>query len=144
MTIIIGVNMIIKDGLIINSRCKFQIIDISPYINDKIRNHAIDSGIINIFTKHTTSAIVINENEAGLGTDIQNILYDLIPEGNGYSHDVIDHNADSHLKSLLLSPSETVPIKEGKIDLGTWQSVFFIELDGPRSRRKIDLTIIGE
>ena len=52
MTIIIGVNMIIKDGLIINSRCKFQIIDISPYINDKIRNHAIDSGIINIFTKH--------------------------------------------------------------------------------------------
>lgn len=136
--------MIIKDGLIINSRCKFQIIDITEYINDKIRENNINKGIINIFTKHTTSAIVINENEEGLGTDIQNILYDLIPEGNSYSHDIIDHNADAHLKSLLLNSSETVPITDNRMDLGTWQSIFFIELDGPRSRRKVELTIIGE
>ncbi len=136
--------MIIKDSLVINSRTRFQIIDITPYINEKIDKSPVSSGLINIFTKHTTSAIIINENEAGLGCDIQNILYDLIPENNNYSHDIIDHNAHSHLKSLFLSPQETVPIVDGHMDLGTWQSVFFIELDGPRSKRKVDLTIMGE
>ncbi len=136
--------MIIKDSLVINSRTRFQIIDITSYINEKIDKSSVSLGLINIFTKHTTSAIIINENEEGLGYDIQNLLYDLIPESNEYSHDLIDHNAHSHLKSLFLSPQETVPIVDGRMDLGTWQSVFFIELDGPRSKRKIDLTIIGE
>lgn len=136
--------MIIKDSLVINSRTRFQIIDITSYINEKIDKSSVSLGLINIFTKHTTSSIIINENEEGLGYDIQNLLYDLIPESNEYSHDLIDHNAHSHLKSLFLSPQETVPIVDGHMDLGTWQSVFFIELDGPRSKRKIDLTIIGE
>lgn len=136
--------MIIKDSLVINSRTRFQIIDITPYINEKIDKSSVSLGLINIFTKHTTSSIIINENEEGLGYDIQNLLYDLIPESNEYSHDLIDHNAHSHLKSLFLSPQETVPIVDGRMDLGTWQSVFFIELDGPRSKRKIDLTIMGE
>ena len=136
--------MIIKDSLVINSRTRFQIIDITSYINEKIDKSSVSLGLINIFTKHTTSAIIINENEEGLGCDIQNILYELIPERNEYSHDLIDHNAHSHLKSLFLSPQETVPIVDGHMDLGTWQSVFFIELDGPRSKRKIDLTIMGE
>ena len=134
--------MIIKDSLVINSRTRFQIIDITSYINEKIDKSSVSLGLINIFTKHTTSAIIINENEEGLGYDIQNLLYDLIPESNEYSHDLIDHNAHSHLKSLFLSPQETVPIVDGRMDLGTWQSVFFIELDGPRSKRKIDLTIM--
>ena len=136
--------MIIKDSLVINSRTRFQIIDITSYINEKIDKSSVSLGLINIFTKHTTSAIIIDENEEGLGYDIQNLLYDLIPESNEYSHDLIDHNAHSHLKSLFLSPQETVPIVDGRMDLGTWQSVFFIELDGPRSKRKIDLTIMGE
>lgn len=136
--------MIIKDSLVINSRTRFQIIDITSYINEKIDKSSVSLGLINIFAKHTTSSIIINENEEGLGYDIQNLLYDLIPESNEYSHDLIDHNAHSHLKSLFLSPQETVPIVDGHMDLGTWQSVFFIELDGPRSKRKIDLTIMGE
>ncbi len=136
--------MIIKDSLVINSRTRFQIIYITSYINEKIDKSSVSLGLINIFAKHTTSSIIINENEEGLGYDIQNLLYDLIPESNEYSHDLIDHNAHSHLKSLFLSPQETVPIVDGRMDLGTWQSVFFIELDGPRSKRKIDLTIIGE
>ena len=136
--------MIIKDSLVINSRTRFQIIDITSYINEKIDKSSVSLGLINIFAKHTTSSIIINENEEGLGYDIQNLLYDLIPESNEYSHDLIDHNAHSHLKSLFLSPQETVPIVDGRMDLGTWQSVFFIELDGPRHGRTISLTIIGE
>ena len=136
--------MIVKDRLYINSINRFQIVDITPYINEKIKKSQIYSGIINVFTKHTTSAIIINENEKGLQTDIFNILYDLIPDGIRYSHDMIDHNAGSHLRSLFLGPSETIPIYEGSLDLGRWQSVFFIELDGPRSIRQVDLTIMGD
>ena len=71
-------------------------------------------------------------------------LNNLITDKFTYQHDRIDDNAKSHLKSFLLSSSECLPIKNGRLDLGTWQSVFFIELDGPRHSRTISLTIIGE
>ena len=135
---------IIKDSLTINSKSRFHIIDITGIVNKKIKDSKINCGIINIFSKHSTSAIVINENESGLGVDIENKLYDLIPPNQDYSHDVIDNNCDSHLKSFFLGSSETVPIKDCRLDLGTWQSVFFIELDGPRSKREVNLTIIGQ
>ena len=81
---------------------------------------------------------------SGLLRDIQFILDNLISDKYSYSHDRIDNNARSHLKSFLLSSSECLPIKNGKLDLGTWQSVFFIELDGPRAGRTVTLTMVGE
>ena len=72
------------------------------------------------------------------------MLNNLISDKFSYDHDRIDNNARSHLMSFLLSSSETLPIKNGKLDLGTWQSVFFIELDGPRNNRTVTLTMVGE
>ncbi|MBR5503573.1 MAG: secondary thiamine-phosphate synthase enzyme YjbQ [Methanobrevibacter sp.] len=139
---------VINNSLKIDSNASFQIIDITSDIKiifDEINSdNALSNGILNIFTKHSTSAIVINENEKGLLGDFEFILEDLVQDKNNYSHDLIDNNASSHLKSFLLGSSETVPIVNGKIDLGTWQSIFFIELDGPRRNRTIDLTFIGE
>ena len=125
----------------INTSKNFEIIDITSKINDLI---CINEGIISIFSKHSTSAIVVNENEYGLLQDIQFTLENLISDKYSYSHDRIDNNARSHLKSFLLSSSECLPIKNGKLDLGTWQSVFFVELDGPRRSRTITLTMVGE
>lgn len=125
----------------INTSKNFEIIDITSKINDSI---CISEGIISIFSKHSTSAIVVNENEYGLLQDIQFTLDNLISDKYSYSHDRIDNNARSHLKSFLLSSSECLPIKNGKLDLGTWQSVFFVELDGPRHARTIILTMVGE
>ena len=68
----------------------------------------------------------------------------LITDKFSYQHDRIDNNARSHLKSFLLSSSECLPIKNSKLDLGTWQSVFFVELDGPRANRTVTLTMVGE
>ena len=128
-------------SLKIDTNKSFEIIDITSQINNLID---IDKGIISIFSKHSTSAIVVNENESGLLKDLEFTLDNLIDDKFSYSHDRIDNNARSHLKSFLLSSGETLPIKNGKLDLGTWQSVFFIELDGPRSRRTVTLTIVGE
>ena len=128
-------------SLKINTNKNFEIIDITSKINDFID---VEEGIISIFSKHSTSAIVVNENEQGLLNDLEFTLNNLIDDKFSYDHDRIDSNARSHLKSFLLSSSECLPIKNGKLDLGTWQSVFFIELDGPRHNRTISLTIIGE
>ena len=125
----------------INTNRNFEIIDITSKINELID---VENGIISIFSKHSTSAIVVNENESGLLNDLEFTLNNLITEKFTYQHDRIDDNAKSHLKSFLLSSSECLPIKNGRLDLGTWQSVFFIELDGPRHSRTISLTIIGE
>ena len=128
-------------SLKINTNRNFEIIDITSRINELID---VDEGIISIFSRHSTSAIVVNENESGLLDDLEFTLDNLITDKFTYSHDRIDNNARSHLKSFLLSSSECLPIKNGHLDLGTWQSVFFIELDGPRQNRTISLTIIGD
>ena len=125
----------------INTSKNFEIIDITSKINELID---IDEGIIAIFSKHSTSAIVVNENESGLLKDLEFTLDNLIQDKFSYQHDRIDNNARSHLKSFLLSSGESMPIKNGKLDLGTWHSVFFIELDGPRASRTVTLTMVGE
>lgn len=125
----------------INTSKNFEIIDITSKINELID---IGEGIISIFSKHSTSAIVVNENESGLLKDIEFTLDNIVTDKYSYSHDRIDNNARSHLKSFILSSSECLPIKNGKLDLGTWQSVFFVELDGPRGSRTITLTMVGE
>ena len=125
----------------INTSKNFEIIDITSKINELI---CISEGIISIFSNHSTSAIVVNENEQGLLKDMEFTLSNLITDEYSYSHDRIDNNAKSHLKSFLLSSSECLPVKNGKLDLGTWQSVFFVELDGPRRSRTITLTMVGE
>ncbi|WP_296866194.1 secondary thiamine-phosphate synthase enzyme YjbQ [uncultured Methanobrevibacter sp.] len=127
--------------IILNSSKNFEIIDISSKINEKID---INEGIVNIFSKHSTSAIAVNENESGLLEDLELMLKDLVSDKYSWQHDLIDNNAKSHLKSFLLSSSETIPISNGKLDLGTWQSVFFIELDGPRKDRTVNLTFIND
>ena len=128
-------------SLKINTNKNFEIIDITSQINDLID---IEEGIISIFSKHSTSAIVVNENESGLLNDLEFMLINLVSDKFTYQHDRIDNNARSHLKSFLLSSSESLPIKNGKLDLGTWQSVFFVELDGPRRNRTVTLTMVGE
>ncbi|WP_295115194.1 secondary thiamine-phosphate synthase enzyme YjbQ [uncultured Methanobrevibacter sp.] len=133
--------MITKKSLKISTAKNFEIHDITSQINDLID---INDGIISIFSKHFPSAIVVNENESGLLNDLEFMLDNLVSDKFSYRHDRIDNNAKSHLKSFLLSSSETLPVKDGRLDLGTWQSVFFIELDGPRSGRTITLTMVGE
>ena len=140
--------VVINKSLRISSSSNFQIIDITSDIvailNETTKENKIDNGIVNIFTKHSTSAIRVNENEKGLLLDFEKALKDVIKEKDNYKHDFIDNNAASHIRAFLLGASETIPIVDGKLDLGTWQSIFFIELDGPRSNRTVDLTFIGE
>ena len=128
----------------ISTSKKQELIDITDKINNIIKKSKVKNGICNVFAAHATAAIIINENyDPNICLDLIDALNKLIPKGI-WLHDRIDGNADAHLKSAILGPSETIPIKNGKLDLGTWQGVAFCELDGPRSNRRIIVTIIGD
>lgn len=122
---------------------RVEIVDITPSVNAAIAESGIKEGLVNIYSRHSTSAIFINENEPGLVEDYVDLIESMVPTGNNYRHDRIDNNTDSHLRSFLIGINETVPFKSGRMDLGTWQSVFFLEMDGPRNR-KITITMMGE
>lgn len=126
----------------LNSSKKQELIDITNEVNSIIKKSKIEKGICNIFTAHATAAIIINENyDPNICLDLLDALNNLIPSGI-WRHDKIDGNADAHIKSAILGPSETIPIKNGQLDLGRWQALQFCELDGPRQNRKIIITII--
>lgn len=133
----------VKDSFNKRSSRRVEIIDMTNDINDLLARHEINDGIINVFAKHSTAGIVINENETRLIGDFEKTLETLIPENNNYGHDLIDNNADSHIRAFFIGSSQTIPFKNKSLDLGTWQSVFFVELDGPRNRT-FAVTVIGE
>lgn len=118
-----------------------ELIDITGNVKEIVKRSGVDSGICVVFTRHTTSGVIINENEAGLKSDFLAILSALVPKGRGYRHDRIDSNAHAHLQAGLLGSSVTVPVEKGALVLGTWQSIFFVECDGPR-RRELYVKVI--
>ncbi len=120
----------------IRTNSRIQLIDITPSLNQEIADAGTKTGVCLVYTPHTTTAVIINENETGLKEDILKLLNDIIPQVK-YAHDRIDNNARSHLQAVVLGNNACIPIEDGRLDLGTWQSVFFAELDGPRSRRLI-------
>lgn len=91
-------------------------------------------GTCTVFCRHTTAAVVVNEAESRLRADVERFLESIVPD-DGWDHDRLDGNADSHLRALLLGPGVTLPVADGALDLGTWQSVLFVECDGPRQRQ---------
>ncbi|RLF78702.1 YjbQ family protein [Palaeococcus sp. (in: euryarchaeotes)] len=114
---------------------EFEIVDITHSIEEIVKESGVKEGIAVIFTKHTTTSLIINENEPRLLRDIERLFKGLVPKEERYAHNSIDRNAHSHLRAILMNPSLTVPIEDGKLFLGTWQSILFIELDGPRIRK---------
>ncbi|KAF5066824.1 hypothetical protein DSECCO2_259630 [anaerobic digester metagenome] len=136
--------MVLKRGTVgVNTSQRVEIQDITPEVDAVLKTSGVKDGLLNIYSRHSTSAVVINENETGLVNDFQLALQKLVPEGAGYQHDGIDNNADSHIRGFLLGGSQTIPFENGRMMLGTWQSIFFVELDGPR-QRKLTVTVMGD
>ena len=132
-----------QEEFYLSTKKKQELIDITSQVNSIIKKSKIKNGICNIFAAHATAAIIINENyDPNICLDLLDALNKLVPAGI-WRHDKIDGNADAHIKSAVLGPSETIPIKNNELELGRWQNVMFAELDGPRNNRRIIVTIIG-
>ena len=114
---------------------KREMIDLTARVAEVVADAGVVEGLCSVYTPHATAAIVVNENDdPNVCVDVLDALDKLIPAGV-WRHDRVDGNAASHIQATILGPGETIPVREGKLMLGTWQSVMLVELDGPRERR---------
>ena len=128
------------DTFVVRSSQKQEMIDITADVIEATREAGIRNGFIGIFSQHTTAAVLVNEFQPALLSDIGDFLKRIIEDGVSYKHnspewsDCDRGNATSHLRSLLFSNSVMLPVVDGKPVLGQFQSVIMAELDGPRER----------
>lgn len=129
------------------TRQAVEFIDLTDRVRQALEASGVRDGLVTVFTHHTTTAVKINERCNRLQEDMLALLERAVPNAD-YRHDedTVDgrKNARAHLMSLLLSASETIPAAGGKLLLGEWQSVFFVELDGPRRERTVTVKVVGE
>jgi len=115
-----------------NNRIDF--VDITSQIRNIVTESNIENGIATVFVPHTTCGITINEGaDPDVARDVLYQLEKLVPRDEGYHH--LEGNADSHIKTVLVGSSENIIIEQNKLVLGTWQSVFLCDFDGPRTRK---------
>lgn len=115
----------------VRTSARTEVLDVTDRVEVALPADA--AGTCTVFVRHTTAGIAVNEAESRLLSDVESLLEALVAD-EGWSHDRIDDNADSHLRALLVGPSATVPVDDGTIDAGAWQSVLLVECDGPRTR----------
>lgn len=121
-----------------------ELIDITDKVKQVVMQEGLQNGLVSVYAQGATAAIMIQENwDESVQTDVVNLLRKMIPKGV-WLHDQQDGNGDSHLKSGLVGPSETIPVINGQLGLSRWQNIFFCEFDGPRSSRKIICTCLTE
>lgn len=125
--------------LLFSTHNRREIIDITDDVIAALET-VTEDGAVCISVAHCTCSVYVNENESGLVQDTL-ALIDNLASGR-WQHDRIDNNADAHLAATVLGNSVMLPLREGKPVLGTWQRIMFVELDGPRSRRAVQLTIL--
>lgn len=126
-----------RQELSYRSRQQFQVIDLTADVARIVAASGVAEGLCSVFVPHATAAIVINENDdPNLCDDLLDALAKLVPQGV-WRHDRVDQNGAAHIKAAILGPSETIPVADGRLLLGTWQAIMLVDLDGPRQRRVI-------
>lgn len=139
--------------LLLETKKQFEIVDITQHVQSAVTESKVKEGLAVVSCPHTTAAIRLNHNEPLLMQDIMKMLYRLAPIDTSYSHDLFEvrqnvapnerSNGHAHVKAFLLGSSESIPIVKSHLTLGGKQSIFFVELDGGRSR-EVNVKILGE
>lgn len=122
---------------------KNEFVNITDDVKKIVELSKAKRGICVVYASHSSGAITINENtDPNIPLDIMGALNKIIPERDNYGHDKIDDNAAAHIKATLIGPSQSIPIIDGELVLGSWQDIFFCEFDGPRKGRTIIVQIV--
>jgi secondary thiamine-phosphate synthase enzyme len=130
--------------LTFNTKKHREYVHITPQVEVAVKKSGVQEGLALVSAMHITAGVYVNDNEPGLLNDIDQWLETLAPFRPDYRHhETGEDNGDSHLKAILVHHQVILPITAGRLDLGTWQRVFYAEFDGRRSKRVI-IKIIGE
>jgi secondary thiamine-phosphate synthase enzyme len=120
--------------LTVNTHSREELQDLTALIQEVVRDSGIKSGICCVYVPHTTAGVTINENaDPSVKSDMLMALRTCIPDSLPYTHS--EGNSPAHVKASLMGPSVQIIIEEGRLNLGTWQGIYFCEFDGPRTRR---------
>jgi secondary thiamine-phosphate synthase enzyme len=119
-------------------------IDVTDRVREEVASAEVEEGLCALYAQGATAALMIQENDdPNVAEDILDCLDGLIPGGR-WRHDRVDNNGAAHIQAGLVGPSETIPVRGGRLALSTWQNVFLFDFDGPRQRRRVLVTITGE
>jgi secondary thiamine-phosphate synthase enzyme len=132
---------VLNHTLEFSTKGEIDFIDLTEKVQEVVSKSHVKEGIVHIFAPHATGVIVLTEHDWNLLEDIKEVLEKLIPKQATYRH---PSNAHSHLRSMFLPPDKTLPIIDGKLVLGTWQSLLFLETDVHQRRRTVIIQILGE
>lgn len=122
------------EELQISTGSRSQYVDVTGKLQAVLADSGLRRGALVAFVPHTTAAITINENaDPSVARDVLDVLARLVPHDGRYAH--AEGNSDAHVKASILGSSVTIPVEDGRLQLGTWQGVFMAEFDGPRRRR---------
>ncbi|MBN2011074.1 YjbQ family protein [candidate division KSB1 bacterium] len=117
----------------VDTRSTVELVKITSQVQNAVSDSGMKDGICVVFCPHTTAAITINEGaDPSVVDDMRMELNKIIPFEDGYHH--LEGNSAAHIKTTLVGPSEMIIVEDGRLQLGTWQSIFFCEFDGPRHR----------
>jgi len=129
------------EELTIRTKGPFDIVNITGLVEEVVKRSGIRNGLAHVFAPHATGVLALIEDEPGLRADIIDVLKKLVPPDGSYRHPI---NAYSHIISMLIPPDRTIPVVDGRLALGTWQSLVFIEADTHARTRRIIVQVLGE
>ncbi len=140
--------------LVFETHQPIQFLDITDAVTELVRVSGLREGVANVFSRHTTAAVCIQEDEPLLLEDLRDFLHRTAPAGVHYRHndfrvrtvhmhDDESPNGHAHCQQMMLGTSESVPVADGELLLGSWQRIFLVELDGPRAEREVVLQVLG-
>jgi secondary thiamine-phosphate synthase enzyme len=138
--------MAVTGGLLrIDTAGNGQIVDLTEGVASVVRTTGVQGGVVSVFATGSTVAITTIEYEPGAAHDLRRLLDRLIPAEGEYQHNLLNHdsNAHAHLRAALIGPSETIPLLEGRLALGTWQQVVLIDFDDRPRRRVVTVQVVS-
>jgi secondary thiamine-phosphate synthase enzyme len=124
-----------------STRGEIDFVDLTDKVQEAVAKSAIKNGIVHVFAPHATGILIITESDYGLLNDIKAFLEEIVPKQRAYQH---PSNAHAHLRSVLLPPDKTLPVIEGRVEFGTWQSLLFVETDVYPRKRTVIIQVMGE
>lgn len=132
---------VFSTSLSFSTKGEIEFVDLTEKVQEAVSKSAIKNGLVHVFAPHATGILILTENDFSLLADIKDWLQEIIPRDRSYRH---PSNAHSHLRSVLLPPDKTLPVVDGKIELGTWQSILFVETDVYARKRTVIVQVLGE
>ena len=131
----------ITQTLTFSTKGEIEFVDLSDNVQEAVTRSNVKNGLVHVFAPHATGVIILTELEPGLIEDVKSLLQQIAPSHGRYHH---SSNAYAHLRSVLLPPEKTLPLIDGRVAFGTWQSLVFVETDVHSRQRKVIVQILGE